>query len=218
MNLPIGMEGSQCLAEKEGDTMTRMRSLALAVLVVLGLATGPAQAWHGCGGWGIGINLGPPCYWGPWYYRPYPYPVYVAAPSVVVQPAPVVVQQGVSAPAVQRSGSAPAPELEPVSYGNAADIDRNLQLLSDPNDQTRVGAVMALGKMKAVRAVDPVAATLAGDRSPSVRDAAARALGLIGSPKGLAALKYAAQADSDRDVRHSAQFAVEIIQGNMKRY
>jgi HEAT repeat protein len=76
---------------------------------------------------------------------------------------------------------------------------------------------MSLGRLKAERAVDPLAATLAGDRSPAVRDAAARALGLVGSPRGLTALKYAAQADSDRDVRHSAQFAVEIIQSRMKR-
>jgi len=57
-----------------------------------------------------------------------------------------------------------------------------------------------------------LAATLAGDQSPAVRDAAARALGLIGSTKGLPALQRAAQVDNDRDVRRSAQFAVEVIQ------
>jgi HEAT repeat protein len=62
--------------------------------------------------------------------------------------------------------------------------------------------------------VDPLAATLAGDRSPAVRDAAARALGLIASPQALPALERAAQADADRDVRRSAQFAVEVIQAN----
>ena len=40
----------------------------------------------------------------------------------------------------------------------------------------------------------------------------ARALGLIGSSKALPALQRAAQADSDRDVRHSAQFAAEVVQ------
>jgi HEAT repeat protein len=104
-----------------------------------------------------------------------------------------------------------------VRYTNGAEVDRNLQLLADPSEKVRLDAVLQLGKMKAARAVDPVAATLAGDRSPQVRDAAARALGLIGSPRGLTALKYAAQADNDRDVRHSAQFAVEVIQSNMKR-
>ena len=54
-------------------------------------------------------------------------------------------------------------------------------------------------------------ATLNPTNSPPVREAAARALGLIGSPRALTALRYAAQADSDRDVRRSAQFSVEVI-------
>src|SRR5262249_5883046 len=74
-----------------------------------------------------------------------------------------------------------------------------------------------LGRMKADRAIDPLLAALAGDRSPVVRDAAARALGLIGSPRALTALLHAAQADNDRDVRHSAPFAVEVIQTNSRR-
>jgi hypothetical protein len=202
-------------ANKGGSSMKWIRVVGLVSLAWLTLTCRPVQAWHGCGGWAIGINLGPPCYYRPWGYGYYPYPVYVAPAPVVVQPAaPVVVSQA-PAPVVQRAATAPAPELHPVGYNNA-DVDRNIQLLSDPNDRTRMDAVLNLGKLKADQAVDPVAATLAGDRSPAVRDAAARALGLIGSPKGLAALKYAAQADSDRDVRHSAQFAVEVIQSNMK--
>jgi hypothetical protein len=196
--------------------MTKMRMIALAALAGLALTGSQAQAW--CRGpvFGIGINLGPPCY-RPWGYYDYyyyrPYPVYVAPPPVVVQPAPVVVQPTGNAPVAQRSASEPAPELHPVNYDHQADVDRYLQQLADPNDQTRMAALMELGKMKAVQAVDPVAATLAGD----VRDAAARALGLIGSPRALMALKYAAQADGDRDVRHSAAFAVDVIQSNMKR-
>jgi HEAT repeat protein len=72
--------------------------------------------------------------------------------------------------------------------------------------------VLQLGRSKDPRAVDPLAATLAGDRSAMVREAAARALGLIGSPAALPALQNAAQVDSDHDVRRSAQFAVEVIQ------
>src|SRR5262249_42863388 len=155
----------------------------------------------------IGLNFGVPCY-RPWGYYDYyyyrPYPVYVAPAPVVVQPAPIAVQPAATAPAVSRSE--PAPELHPVNYAHQADMDRNLHQLADANEQTRMAALMELGKMKAVQAVDPVAATLAGDKSPAVREAAARALGLIGSPRGLTALKYAAQADGDRDVRHSAAF------------
>jgi HEAT repeat protein len=47
-----------------------------------------------------------------------------------------------------------------------------------------------------------------------VREAAARALGLIGSARALPALQHAAQADNDRDVRNSARFAVDVIQTN----
>jgi len=72
--------------------------------------------------------------------------------------------------------------------------------------------VMQLGRLRALAGIDPLAATLAGDRSPLVREAAARGLGLIGSPKALPALQHAAMADPDRDVRHSAQFAAEVVQ------
>jgi HEAT repeat protein len=71
---------------------------------------------------------------------------------------------------------------------------------------------MQLGRLRAQRAIDPLAATLAGDKSAAVRDAAARALGLIGSPKALPALRRAAQLDADKDVRRSAQFSVEVVQ------
>jgi hypothetical protein len=35
--------------------------------------------------------------------------------------------------------------------------------------------------------------------------------GLIAAPQALPALQTAAQADEDREVRHSAQFAAEVI-------
>jgi HEAT repeat protein len=91
-----------------------------------------------------------------------------------------------------------------------------LQLLRSPDECARRDAAMDLGRMRTDRAVDPLTATLAGDHSPVVRDAAARALGLIAAPRSLTALIRAAQADNDRDVRHSAQFAVEIIRTNLK--
>jgi HEAT repeat protein len=92
------------------------------------------------------------------------------------------------------------------------EIDHHLQQLADPDERVRAETVMQLGRLRASSAVDPLAATLAGDRSPSVREAAARALALIGSPKALPALQQAALADGDRDVRHSAQFAIEVVQ------
>jgi HEAT repeats len=184
-------------------------------------------------GWSVGVRLNFPGYYG--YYRPwggyyyYPsYPVYVApppvyvAPPVVVQPAPVYqpvypvpATAAPVTPAPRVAGPA-APAIAPVAAqttsASSGEAQRLLQLLADPDDRVRADSVLQLGRMRAAQAVDPLAATLAGDRSPTVREAAARALGLIGSPRALAALQRAAQADPDRDVRHSSQFAIDVIQ------
>lgn len=50
------------------------------------------------------------------------------------------------------------------------------------------------------------------ESSAAVREGAARALGLIGSPQALPDLQRATQADSDPSVRHTAQFSIDIIQ------
>jgi HEAT repeat protein len=104
-----------------------------------------------------------------------------------------------------------------VGGGRQSDIDHHLQLLANPDERVRLDSVVQLGRLKAYRAVDSLSATLAGDHSPAVREGAARALGLIGSAKALPALQHAAQADDDRDVRHSAQFAAEVIRSNLSR-
>ena len=78
-------------------------------------------------------------------------------------------------------------------------------------------AAMELGRMRADRAVEPLCTLVSTDRSPLVREAAARALGLIGSQRALNALQQAAQADNDRDVRRSAQFSAEVIRTNLRR-
>jgi hypothetical protein len=212
-----------------------MRDLRTAIggTVLLGAALvgTPVQA-----GWSVGVRFNVPGYYG--YYRPWggyyyyqPYPVYVApppvyvAPPVVVQPTPVY-QPVYPVPAVPgpvaptRAAAAPvapAPAVAPAVAQTTAsalsgETQRLLQLLADPDDKVRADSVLQLGRLRATQAVDPLAATLAGDRSPVVREAAARALALIGSPRALAALQRAAQADPDRDVRHSSQFAIDVIQ------
>jgi HEAT repeat protein len=74
-----------------------------------------------------------------------------------------------------------------------------------------------LGRLRDVRAVEPLTRTLQSDGSPAVREAAARGLGLIADASALKALQYAAQADPDREVRHSAQFAAEVIRVGLPR-
>jgi hypothetical protein len=199
--------------------MARTRMALTFTLAGMALA---AAAVDVRAGWGIGVGIGAPVYYRPW--GPYPYyypyygyrPVYVAPPPVVIESPPVAVP---SAPALQpiyqaAPSSAPTPTIvrtqgQEVSQ---ADISHYLQLLRDPDEQVRADTVVQLGRLKALASVDPLAATLAGDRSPMVREAAARALALLGSPKALPALQRAASADPDRDVRHSAQFAIDIVQ------
>jgi hypothetical protein len=198
-----------------------MRSLSTCTLSILALtALAPTSA---TAGWSIGVGIGGPVYYRPYpyYYHPYPYyyrpygAVYIAPPPVVVEPAPVV--QAVPV-APQPVYAAPAPPSTPVVAksqpveNTAGEANFYLQKLADADERVRADSVMHLGRLRASQAVDPLAATLAGDRSPAVREAAARALGLIGSPNAMPALQRAAQADNDRDVRHSAQFAVEVIQ------
>jgi hypothetical protein len=183
-------------------------------------------------------------YWGYGYYRPYgvvvapslvvaPPPVVVGAPEVVavptvvaaptvVQPAPVAAAPATAAPTTVRASgpeeTVPPPSPLPVTAvaGSQDAVEQNLQLLANPDERTRSDAALQLGHMKAERAVDRLSAVLGNDRSPAVREAAARALGLIGSPRGMAALRQAGQADNDRDVRRSAQFALDVITTNLK--
>jgi hypothetical protein len=201
--------------------MSFPRSLSYATAALLGLfvTNAPAQA-HGR--FSIGLNFGLPIF-APWpAYYPYYHPVYVAPPPVYVAPQPVYIQPtAVAAP--------PAPACQPAYYNNTAPpplatttaraaapdnspVEGYLQQLTTSDDRVRADVVMQLGRMRATTAVDPLAATLAGDRSPVVREAAARALALIGSPKALPALQQAALTDADRDVRRSAQFAIDVVQ------
>lgn len=181
-----------------------------------------------------------PCYgpsWG-YYYRPYYRPVYVAPAPVIVQQAPIVqtVPTYQPAPVYQAPAPTPAPNYQapaptpapaqqqpapatlPREIQTGAttppglDVNFHLANLRSSDERRRIDSVMTLGRSRVSTAVDPLAATLAGDQSPAVREAAARALGLIGSRQALPVLQRAAQADADRDVRRSAQFAAEVIQ------
>jgi hypothetical protein len=186
-------------------------------------------------------------YYRPYYYGyPYygPAVVVAPAPAVVVQPAPAAATPAPAGSSYQAAPSAspapptlpaptpisaapasqtsqPAPLAPVVARSSAPDVasdtDHLLQMLHDPGEGARVSAVMQLGRGKVQQAVEPLTQVLNGDTSPRVRDAAARALGLIASPSSLNALQTAAQADDDREVRHSAQFAAEVIRGNLRR-
>jgi len=151
--------------------------------------------WGGWGGCGIGINIG--CY--PWYggYAPYPYPYpypypcatapYVAGPPPLGQnPTPPPAPKEETAPTpkpVQPQAALPQPvsgpvDLKPVAATrpSAGDADHYKSLLLDTEEGVRLDAVTRLGRMRGAQAINALAATLAGDPSPVVREAAARSL------------------------------------------
>ena len=190
-----------------------MRASWKALAGVLLLAACP---WAAHAGWGVAVGIGVPVYPRPWYgypyyYRPY-YPYYVVPPPVVVG-SPVYQTVPVTPPAY----AAPLPAPSAAGSSQPGDEEKYLLQLNDPEAQTRADAVLQLGRLRSRRAIDPLIRVLGNDRSPVVRDAAARSLGMIGAPGGLAALQRAAQADDNQEVRHSAQFAAEGIRANLRR-
>ncbi len=212
--------------------------VAFALLLALGISpfAQNAQAWVGVRiGIGVPLYVGPgPYYYGygyPYYY--YPPPGYVAPPAVVYQTAPapatsVVVRspgEAVAAPTAPPPVASPTPpppplptvtNVVPVSNQTTPQVNSLTQQLSDGSDTVRRDAAVELGRQKAQGAVDALMNMLAKDASPIAREGAARSLGLIAAPRSLNALIFAAQADNDREVRHSAQFAVEVIRNNLR--
>ncbi len=197
-------------------------------------------------GYGARYGWGPRYGWGyGGFYRPYGFGVVVAPSPLVMGAAPVVVQQPVVvqpayaptyAPPMQTPAAAPAPAPLPMPTptptaapaapavmptaatrtGNV-DIETILQDLRSGDEQARADAAVCLGRLRVERAVGAIVKALNSDSSAKVREAAARGLGLIGSSSALSALQYAAQADDDREVRHSASFAAETIRGDLPR-
>jgi HEAT repeat protein len=129
--------------------------------------------------------------------------------SNTTAPAPYVAPA--AAPTIRASGN-----VIPASNQTTPQTDALVRQLSDATDTVRRDAALELGRMKAASAIDALTNVLQKDASPIARDGAARGLGLIGSPQSLRALIYAAQADNDREVRHSAQFAVQVIRENLR--
>jgi hypothetical protein len=142
-----------------------------------------------------------------------PAPPSTPAPPTLPSPTPIS-----SGPSLQANQPAPlAPVVARSTQELSSETEHLIQMLRDPGEGARVSAVMQLGRSKVVQAVEPITQVLNNDSSARVRDAAARALGLIAAPSSLSALQTAAQADDDSEVRHSAQFAAEVIRGNLRR-
>jgi hypothetical protein len=191
-----------------------MRKGWISAALLLGFLT--SSTAHAGVHWSIGVRLGFPCCgpcYGPpaYYYRP----VYVApAPAVIVQPAPVTY---VSAPAAPTYVATPTAAPATPVVARAARPDDEAPGLSSPDEAVRARAAVEAGRHRARAALGQLVRLLREDASAQVRESAARGLGLIADPASLAALQQAAQADDDREVRHSAAFAADVIRTNLRR-
>ena len=223
--------------------MKPVRLLTVLVLVLALSPLAPAQAGVYVG---VGCRPRYYGYYRPYYYGYPPVvigvgvgPVIAPPPTVVVAPPVTVVQPGygqeppLAAPAPPPTNPAPPPPpqgeqlrtppvLTPTAISSATpvqngEIDRSLQQLSNPDQRVRANAMIELGRLKASQAIQPLQTALASDTSPVAREAAARALGLIGASSSLDALQMAAQADDNHDVRNSARFAADVIRSRMPR-
>ncbi len=210
----------------------RTPGLVLALTTLASLAAPAAQA-----GWSVGVSLGSPYYGrpyghyhGPHYYRPYPIyyapaPVYVR-PVTVIQPAPAPVYvTPVAAPApapvvTQAPPPVPVqegPEPRPVARGVSDDIAHYTAKLQNDDPRERGEAAVQLGRLHAPGAAGTLTSILNNDTSPVVREAAARGLGLVGTPEALTALQRAALADADPEVRRSAAYSADVIRSSLPR-
>jgi hypothetical protein len=204
---------SENLRSWETPFMTCKRCLLLAGLALLALPCANVQA-----GPFVGVYVGGPYYYRPYYggyyYYPPAVPVYVApAPPAPATPG-TIISTTPSAPLTVPNGYVPPPPPDaPVGRleTRGDEIDRLVGQLSNPDDKVRSDTALQLGRMKARRASGALEQVLGSDRSADVRDAAARALGLIGMPASVPALQRAVQTDDDKGVRTSAQYAIDVI-------
>jgi HEAT repeat protein len=93
------------------------------------------------------------------------------------------------------------------------DIDQIVSRLDDPSSAVRTRALEALGALRARDAVVAMITKLSeqNEAAPSVRAAAAAALGELGDPAARAAVSAAAEGDPDHFVRDAAAVALRRL-------
>jgi HEAT repeats len=121
--------------------------------------------------------------------------------------------QGMAAPAW--NAAVPVPPAV-VPQPPAAGVDQALQLINSPRDRDRIDGALALGRARVEKGIEPLRKMLADDPNPRVREAAARALGLVATPECAKALEKAARADDDGEVRRTARLAAQVIRANTR--
>lgn len=97
-----------------------------------------------------------------------------------------------------------------------SEFDRRFKDLTEGNWVAKVDAATALGRMRDVRAVQPLLAALGEEHHTEVRKAAALALGDIADARAIRTLTQLYMTDPNDDVRQAARKAVEKIQEGRK--
>lgn len=126
-----------------------------------------------------------------------------AEPAVEPTPPPTEPEPEADPPA----RTPPSPETDPA---HQAEVDRWIERLGDDNENIRFSATLELGRLKSLRATEPLVAVLADDRDYYVRLGAATALGDIKAVAAIPALVEALD-DGDALVRTAANDALKSI-------
>jgi hypothetical protein len=108
----------------------------------------------------------------------------------------------------------------PDPYDDALQATRAaLAGLIHSSERVRVQSIQRLREHAFRLEVEALVALVTNDPSPTVREAAAKSLGLVarGSSVALQALRRSAKEDKDPEVRRTALFAAEILQTPIKR-
>ncbi|MGB9592069.1 MAG: HEAT repeat domain-containing protein, partial [Candidatus Kryptoniota bacterium] len=132
--------------------------------------------------------------------------------EVAVEKIAVALHNATTSGVRQRAVAALITVLESIDNACAVDalISALIPLLRNHENTLRANATLALGKIKDVRAIEPLVAMLC-DRSPNVRQCAVRALGEIGAPAVSHLLQFLSAHTSNRDIcEHVIDALVEI--------
>jgi HEAT repeat protein len=91
-------------------------------------------------------------------------------------------------------------------------VQKLIAALDHPEPQTAVRVAWILGMRREARAVPHLARLARESEDPYIVEAAVDALGRIGDPAGLEAIRFAAQHGAVR-VRERAKYAIDLIEG-----
>lgn len=93
-------------------------------------------------------------------------------------------------------------------------VQKLIAALNHPEPETPIRVAWILGTRREARAVPRLARVVQESQDPYIVEAAVEALGRIGDPSGLEAVRFALQHGGVR-VREKARHAIDLIQGKL---